>query len=440
MSFIPKLIHLTHYDYDCIPEKVWANLRRFASDYDINFYSDQECFNFIKQHFNFNIANIFVRLSTGAHKADLFRYCIMYILGGIYLDIKVVPFKNLNTIFNHQKSNIMYTVLDHNRKGIFQGIIASYPKNIFFKELIDDFLNLDQDFFTINMSLKFKKYYTFCIKFLNNIKNKINSKIKDGEQYYSDQIIYLFQETNRRVNNETKDRYGGYFNIFDNYGYRIFKMRYNDYPWPKIKNNIIVLGNSKKNVKTIILNQNQLPKFNLYFFSKYQDTFQMGIIDNNIVITRTDLPTGWNQILIAELYKHKIRIGNSLENTKIIEFDYNYPTNTELLFLDNHKYPYTFSYIFLENNKLMITRTDLKLGWNEDLIAYVKLESIKIGSSHSSKKIINLHKNYSPSTKLCFIHNYQDQFGYEFKNKELIINRIDKNMGWNQFLIGYIVQ
>ena len=38
---------------------------------------------------------MFKDLKIGAHKADFFRYCILYIYGGIYIDIKIFPQNNI---------------------------------------------------------------------------------------------------------------------------------------------------------------------------------------------------------------------------------------------------------------------------------------------------------------------------------------------------------
>jgi len=51
--------------------------------YDIN-----ECRNFIKNNFNKDVLDAYDNLIPLAYKADLWRYCILYKKGGIYLDIK----------------------------------------------------------------------------------------------------------------------------------------------------------------------------------------------------------------------------------------------------------------------------------------------------------------------------------------------------------------
>ena len=85
MAVIPKILHLTHYNKESIPKKVWENLNMFAEDYDIKYYTDKDCIDFLKREYNEEIVTIFKTLATGAHKADLFRYCVLYIEGGVYL-------------------------------------------------------------------------------------------------------------------------------------------------------------------------------------------------------------------------------------------------------------------------------------------------------------------------------------------------------------------
>ena len=46
------------------------------------------CREFIKNNFDLDILNAYDILKPGAFKADLWRCCILYIYGGIYLDIK----------------------------------------------------------------------------------------------------------------------------------------------------------------------------------------------------------------------------------------------------------------------------------------------------------------------------------------------------------------
>jgi mannosyltransferase OCH1-like enzyme len=53
-------------------------------------FDDSDCRNFIKEHFNPDVLYAYDNLVPGAYKADLWRYCVLYINGGIYMDIKLI--------------------------------------------------------------------------------------------------------------------------------------------------------------------------------------------------------------------------------------------------------------------------------------------------------------------------------------------------------------
>jgi len=63
------------------------------------------------------------------------------------------------------------------------------------------------------------------------------------------------------------------------------------------------------------------------------------------------------------LGEKNINIGKSETNTKIIDLDKEYPSNTKVVFDYKSQFPITFSYKFNEK-QLIITRTDKNSGWN----------------------------------------------------------------------------
>ena len=58
--------------------------------YKFIFYDDQDCEQFIKTYFNERTYNAYIMFNNcyKAMKADFFRYCVLYKIGGVYLDIK----------------------------------------------------------------------------------------------------------------------------------------------------------------------------------------------------------------------------------------------------------------------------------------------------------------------------------------------------------------
>jgi len=242
---IPKIIHCTYHNYDSIPQKVWDNIKKYAGDYILYYYSDNDCLNFLQNHYGERFVSMFKDLKIGAHKADFFRYCILYIYGGIYIDIKIFPQKHFKYIFNHTEQYLTYTCLG--RKGveeslnnkklrilrnegnghIFQAIIATYSKNIIFKDLINDFFIIDNPH---------DNYDIFTYKFYDKLVNILNKHPNPGQHVYDkNKKIILFGEKNIKINNEKTDKYNGYFYIFDENNKLLMKSRYSDFPWIKIE-------------------------------------------------------------------------------------------------------------------------------------------------------------------------------------------------------------
>jgi mannosyltransferase OCH1-like enzyme len=63
-------------------------LKKDNPEFEYHFYDDNQCREYIKDNFNKDVLHAFDKLIPGAFKADLWRYCILYKKGGIYLDIK----------------------------------------------------------------------------------------------------------------------------------------------------------------------------------------------------------------------------------------------------------------------------------------------------------------------------------------------------------------
>lgn len=234
---IPKIIHLTYMNKDNIPEKVWKNLKKYCPDYEILFYSDNDCRQFLREHFGVLYEKKFDEIKIGPHKADFFRYCLLYIKGGVYMDIKLNPKINLSDIIDHNQNGLLYTCLGSKENilkkiankiipeipngHIFQAIIATFPNNRLMKLLIDDFFNN-------KLSIH---YNIYTMLFYNLLRKEVGKKLVTGEHNIKDQKLVLFKEINKKLNsNEKKNCYGGYHNIIYKKNH-IFQSRYYDYPW-----------------------------------------------------------------------------------------------------------------------------------------------------------------------------------------------------------------
>ncbi len=101
-STLPKLIHQTFPGRTLAPE-VQANidaLRSLNPDWQHTLYDDAEIARFIRQAYGERVYERFDRIDPtyGAAKADLFRYLLLYKLGGFYLDIKSSMSRPLDSV------------------------------------------------------------------------------------------------------------------------------------------------------------------------------------------------------------------------------------------------------------------------------------------------------------------------------------------------------
>ena len=96
---IPRIIHQTWFE-DVTQEK-YPNMSRLIesfkqSGWDYRFYADEDVGGFLVTHFPPEVKDAYDALRPGAFKADLFRYCVLLIHGGIYADMDVMLESNLD--------------------------------------------------------------------------------------------------------------------------------------------------------------------------------------------------------------------------------------------------------------------------------------------------------------------------------------------------------
>ena len=98
---IPKVIIQT-FETNYLPKRMikkgcrsWINMN---PEYTYIFFDDNDRKEFITKNFSSSVLKAYNRLNHGALKADLFRYCYLYINGGIYSDIDQTCTKSLDSL------------------------------------------------------------------------------------------------------------------------------------------------------------------------------------------------------------------------------------------------------------------------------------------------------------------------------------------------------
>lgn len=226
-NYIPQIIHQTYSDIKKVPLKVYENIKKFAPLHQHVLYDDAAALKFLTRNFNSQVSKAFESLVLGAHKADLFRYAVLYICGGIYLDIKTELIEDVSKTFPSDTTNIT-TVLSQKYKEIYQGVIAAPPRQSIFLYLIDAIVKSGPTPFYNRFCLDFYKYISLDL----NLKNE--EQLKTGDFTGARHSYTLYKEVcslNNRECPDGLDRYGFCCNITDLEKNRRIKTRYADYPW-----------------------------------------------------------------------------------------------------------------------------------------------------------------------------------------------------------------
>lgn len=89
-------------------------------------YDEDDCREFIKNNFDAEVLNAYNSLIPCSYKSDLWRFCILYINGGIYMDIKYNCKNGFKLIALTEKE---YFVKDRPIHMVYTALIVVKPQN-----------------------------------------------------------------------------------------------------------------------------------------------------------------------------------------------------------------------------------------------------------------------------------------------------------------------
>ena len=110
-------------------------MKKMNPEYEFIIFDDTDCRRFIEENYDNRVLKAYDDLIPGAFKADLWRYCYLYKYGGVYLDIKTVCSKTLNSILDGKD---MFLVRDIENTWIYNGVMGIVPGHALLKITIDE--------------------------------------------------------------------------------------------------------------------------------------------------------------------------------------------------------------------------------------------------------------------------------------------------------------
>jgi len=145
---VPRIVHQTWFEH--VSQEKYPNMSRLIeswkqSGWEYRFYDDDSIESFLQIHFPAEILQAYHALIPGAFKADLFRYCALLIMGGVYADMDVLLEANLDFVVGDD-IGFMTPVdepgmsVDH-RMCLWNGLIAVAPGHPFIAKVIETVVN-----------------------------------------------------------------------------------------------------------------------------------------------------------------------------------------------------------------------------------------------------------------------------------------------------------
>jgi mannosyltransferase OCH1-like enzyme len=145
---IPKKLHFT-YKTDDLPRIYKENLKRwqaYCPDWEMILHTDRKVLKFFERHFS-QYSNDIKKIRQGVVLADLFRYGVLYIFGGMYNDIDTIPLNPIPDEWLTLESVIGYEyqpskfecspVPSYSTDTLCQWSFLAKPKHPLFKEALD---------------------------------------------------------------------------------------------------------------------------------------------------------------------------------------------------------------------------------------------------------------------------------------------------------------
>ena len=178
-------------------------------EYSFSFYNESNSRNFISRYFGERYARAYDKVIPGAYKADFFRYCYIYINGGVYIDINKKLLVPLDNIIKPETE--LFLVVDRPKCCIYQAFLASIPRHPLFKMCIDKCVeNIETNYYGEDsldptgprmMGRVFYELYGECLQLGQNDKNIEIATFNGSYVIYNDKKIIDSYMVNRLILN-----------------------------------------------------------------------------------------------------------------------------------------------------------------------------------------------------------------------------------------------
>lgn len=185
----------------------------FNGDFQIMKWNSTKSLEILEKYFP-EYVSVYRNTKDYRYKCDLVRLVVLYVYGGLYMDIDAECLTSIKSMDINEDS-ILSVVFNDNEKEIFNSLIYVKEKN-------NNFIKICIDEYTRTLQSK-------NIGACPIMKSVFDNEFKDKDYKKEGIIIHYEKPTKKLEECNSKEEFWNSFYIFNSSGEKIFKSRYDGY-------------------------------------------------------------------------------------------------------------------------------------------------------------------------------------------------------------------
>ena len=164
LGAIPKIVIQT--SKDPIPENATAQLKKQLDGWEYLFFTDEDILKFFQENPSADypaITDKFNAITSGAHKADLFRYYYIFMHGGIFIDSDLMLYDPLTDILGQNSFVSVWAIKPEG--SVFNGFLGATAKHPIIENALKDLYTMTNDQLVADYTITCKNLGGFVRKY-----------------------------------------------------------------------------------------------------------------------------------------------------------------------------------------------------------------------------------------------------------------------------------
>lgn len=397
---IPKNIFRTFKnDYNEELKNSWI---KNNPDYNYYFFNDDDCLKLIQENFDNEVYKTYLSLTPGAPRVDLWRCCVLYLYGGVYVDIDCECISNIDEIIKDYDF-VVPVDTDKAKYALFNAFMASSPRNNILHHLINKIIYNTKNEIYIERHENKGDAFMICgpgalgESFSELLNNPFQTLYEEGDlikeiPYYNRVVVGKQEINNYQIILSKNDKINNsifYYSYGENTKSNLRDIFVIDNS--ELQDNIITIKRIDKDdvwdhdLDVAINYQSSITKTNVFYFGEYD--YFIGDSDKNNVI-----------INIKHNEYNKLLSNSSYLN---IDFKFKIKDNSNTIIVPENPDYFSYKIVSFDETNLYIeiVRLDKDDGWGKKLSICIYYSSLLIETNLTTDELnhskINIYDSYS---------------------------------------------